>query len=282
MTLNGTPNDLIQNLNPISIIIMVPIFERVIYPFLRRRGIDFTPIKRIFCGFLVAGLAMVYASVLQHYIGKTSPCGPEEPSACYNEDETQNPSPINVWVVSGPYILVGMAEIFASITTNEYAFTKAPVRMRSVVASIAQLQVAIASALNFALTAVNVESKFTWLYGSFAVVSWIAGCIFFFVCVSRPVLGHCGGEADIGCTASASSIVRSMSLTLWDVVNARASRVKTPTLRRRRGTHSARLSLLCLQPRSRTRTKATTHALSWCITWPILCRRLYLLSVFYS
>lgn len=32
MKLNGTPNDLIQNLNPISIIVLIPLFDRVIYP----------------------------------------------------------------------------------------------------------------------------------------------------------------------------------------------------------------------------------------------------------
>jgi len=179
MTLNGTPNDLIQNLNPIAIITIIPIVDKIVYPFLRRRGINFTPIKRIYAGFLVAGLAMVWASVLQYYIGKTSPCGPEEPSACMHEDGTQNPSPINVWVVSGPYILVGLAEIFASITSLEYAFTKAPTRMKSVVMSISQSMNAISSAINFSLTAVNVESKFTWLYGSFAIVAWVVGTIFF-------------------------------------------------------------------------------------------------------
>ena len=35
---------------------MIPIFDYIIYPFLRKRGINFTPIKRIYAGFLVAGL----------------------------------------------------------------------------------------------------------------------------------------------------------------------------------------------------------------------------------
>lgn len=105
---------------------MVPIFDMLIYPFLRKRGINFTPIKRIYAGFLVAGLAMVYASVLQHHIDVSSPCYGTElaPSECIHDDETPNPSPLNVWIVSGPYILVGMAEIFASVTSLEYAFTK--------------------------------------------------------------------------------------------------------------------------------------------------------------
>nr|AAZ32402.1 peptide transporter PTR2B [Hebeloma cylindrosporum] len=181
MKLNGTPNDLIQNLNPISIIIMIPIFDYIIYPFLRKRGINFTPIKRIYAGFLVAGLAMLYAAVLQHFIFKESPCHDNEPSACVGADGNPWPANINVWVVSGPYILVGMSEIFASITSLEYAFTKAPARMKSVVMAFSQFQTALSSALNFALTAVNVEPRFAWLFGSFGVTAWIVGTIFFIV-----------------------------------------------------------------------------------------------------
>jgi proton-dependent oligopeptide transporter, POT family len=173
-----------RNLNPISIIIMIPIFDRVIYPFLRSRGINFSPIKRITTGFLVAGLAMVYAAVLEKHIWDTSPCGPDsefyrQPANC-EIDGAHASAPINVWVVSGPYILVGMAEIFASITSLEYAFTKAPKRMKSVVTAFSQFQTAISSALNFALVAVNVENKFVWLFASFAVCAWVFGIAFFF------------------------------------------------------------------------------------------------------
>lgn len=172
-----------RNLNPISIIVMIPIFDYLIYPFLRRQGINFTPIKRIYTGFLVAGLAMVYASVLESYQNKLTPCrGGEfdkQPAAC-EIDGVHYSTPLNVWIVSGPYILVGMSEIFASITSLEYAFTKAPKRMKSVVMAFSQFQTALSSALNFALVAVNVETKFVWLFASFAIASWIAGTIFFF------------------------------------------------------------------------------------------------------
>lgn len=179
MTLKGTPNDLIQNLNPISIIIMIPIFDQIIYPFLRSKNINFSPIKRIYAGFLVAGLAMVYAAVLESYLHKRSPCHDLQPAHC-NINGVHVAAPINVWVVAGPYILVGMSEIFASITSLEYAFTKAPKRMKSVVMAFSQLQNALSAALNFALTTVNTEPKFVWLFGSFAVTAWIVGTIFFF------------------------------------------------------------------------------------------------------
>ncbi|EKM79735.1 hypothetical protein AGABI1DRAFT_113048 [Agaricus bisporus var. burnettii JB137-S8] len=181
MKLNGTPNDLIQNLNPIAIIVMVPFFDYVVYPLLRRWRINFTPIKRIYAGFLVAGLAMVYSAVLQHFIYLRSPCHDNLPSECKDAAGNPDASNINVWVVSGPYILVALSEIFASITSIEYAFTKAPKRMKSVVMAFSQFQNALSSALNFALVAVNVENKFAWLFGSFAVTAWVTGTIFFIV-----------------------------------------------------------------------------------------------------
>jgi len=179
MQLDGTPNDLIQNLNPITIIIFIPIFDKGLYPFLRKIGIDFTPIKRIFVGFLTVGLAMVYAAALQHFIYAKSPCHDNQPSACTTADGYPNPADINVWVVSGPYILVGIGEIFASITSLEYAFTKAPKRMKSVVVAFSQFQTAISAALNEALTPLNAENMFGWLFGSFAIAAWITGFLFF-------------------------------------------------------------------------------------------------------
>src|SRR5260370_26963136 len=115
MTHNGSPNDLIANLNPISIIILIPIFDRIIYPFLRSRGINFSPIKRIATGFVVIGIALIYAGILMHYLYKSSPCHDNFPSTCVDAQDYQLAAPITVWVVSCPYILGGIGQIFASI-----------------------------------------------------------------------------------------------------------------------------------------------------------------------
>jgi POT family proton-dependent oligopeptide transporter len=124
---------------------------------------------------------MLYAAVLQHFIYQKNPCHNNKPTECLNPDGTPNPSPMSVWIVAGPYVLIGISEVFASITSLEYAFTKAPKRMKSVVMAFSQLQNAFSSALNFALTAVNVENRFAWLFGSFGVASWVIGTIFFLV-----------------------------------------------------------------------------------------------------
>ncbi|TFK95693.1 peptide transporter PTR2B [Pterulicium gracile] len=178
MRLDGTPNDLIQNLNPISILVFIPIMDKLVYPTLRRYRINFSPIKRIFTGFIVAGIAMLYAGVLQHFLFQRSPCHDNEPSACMDEAGDPNPTNISVWVVAGPYMLVGLSEVFASITSLEYAFTKAPKRMRSVVMAFSQFMIALSSALNFAFTELNKEKMFGWLFGTFGIAAWVAGFLF--------------------------------------------------------------------------------------------------------
>jgi dipeptide/tripeptide permease len=70
MVTHGIPNDVINNLDPIALIIFIPICDLFVYPGLRRLGINFTPIKRITAGFLTGSAAMIWAAVVQHYIYK--------------------------------------------------------------------------------------------------------------------------------------------------------------------------------------------------------------------
>lgn len=99
MKLAGAPNDIIQNLNPISIIIMIPILDHVIYPGFRKVGINLSPIRRMTVGYFFAAAAMVAAAVMQHYIYKLSPCG------MHASDEGCE-APILVWAQCVPVCFV--------------------------------------------------------------------------------------------------------------------------------------------------------------------------------
>jgi POT family proton-dependent oligopeptide transporter len=70
MVTDRIPNDVINNLDPLSLIIFIPICDLFVYPGLRKIGINFTPIKRITVGFLTGSAAMIWAAVVQHYIYK--------------------------------------------------------------------------------------------------------------------------------------------------------------------------------------------------------------------
>lgn len=110
LQLHGVPNDIIQNLNPISIVIMIPILDHLIYPGFRKIGFPLTPIKRMTIGFFFAAASMVAAAVMQHYIYVLSPCGDHAADAdCIEENGKAN---INVWAQILPYVFIGIAEIF--------------------------------------------------------------------------------------------------------------------------------------------------------------------------
>lgn len=172
MTTHNLPNDVLSNLDPFALIILIPICDQFIYPALWRVGIKFTALKKIAGGFFTGSFAMIWACVLQHYIYITHPCG-YQASSC----ETQV-SPINVWAQTGSYILIAISEIFASITALEYAFTKAPKNMRSLQMSIFLFTSAISSALGEAFVALAADPLLVWNYGSMAVAAFIGGCLF--------------------------------------------------------------------------------------------------------
>jgi POT family proton-dependent oligopeptide transporter len=173
MTRNGAPNDVITNLNPISLVIFIPIVDNFLYPALRKANIRFTPIKRIAFGFFLASMAMVAASVIQHFIYKTGPCGDQ-----MNSCPPETPAPINVWVQAVPYVLVGFSEIFTSITGLEFAFTKAPKNMRSVVTSYWHFMSAFSNAIGQAFVSLSEDPLLVWNYAVVAILAFVGGILF--------------------------------------------------------------------------------------------------------
>lgn len=75
-------------------------------------------------------------------------------------------------------MLIGLSEIFASITGLEYAYTKAPSTMKSFVMSIFLLMNAFGSVLGIALASTSVYEKYMWMYASLAIVTLLAGGLF--------------------------------------------------------------------------------------------------------
>lgn len=177
MVLNGLPNDVVNNLDPFALIIFIPICDAFVYPTLRKWGIKFTPIRKIAAGFFTGTAAMIWAAFLQYYIYKTSPCG-YNANSCVFDGGTTNPAPINVWVQTGAYVLVALSEIFASITSLEYAFSKAPRNMRSLVQAVALFTTAISSAIAEALNPLSADPLLIWNYGASGVLSFIGGLLF--------------------------------------------------------------------------------------------------------
>lgn len=115
---------------------------------------------------------MIWACVIQAYIYRYSTCGKNA------SDPTCDPTSINVWAQTGSYVLIAISEILASITALEYAFTKAPRNMRSLVMSVNLFTTAIAAAIGEAFVSLSADPLLVWNYGVMAVLSFIGGTCF--------------------------------------------------------------------------------------------------------
>ncbi|KAI1488491.1 POT family protein [Biscogniauxia mediterranea] len=193
MTLNGVPNDVVNNLDPIALLIFIPICDKFFYPFLRKMGINFTPIKKITTGFALGTLAMVVAAIIQHYIYQLSPCreisGYGTATACkatlgFDDGaiipESVYKPPLSVWIQTPAYVLIALSEIFASITGLEYAFTKAPKNMRGFITGIFWFSQAFSSAISQAFVPLSEDPNLVWLYMTVAIIAALGGLVFHF------------------------------------------------------------------------------------------------------
>ena len=172
---HGIPNDLMQNFDPIAIIVFLPMVDQWLMPALRKYKIPFPPINRIVAGFWIASFAMVYAAVIQYYIYQAGPC--YGAPLCYADlvDGVHQGNNIHIAAQTGAYMLIGLSEIFASVTGLEYAYTKAPPSMKSFVQSMYLLTNAFGSAIGEALNPLLYDPAIQWMFVGLAVASFVAG-----------------------------------------------------------------------------------------------------------
>lgn len=119
---------------------------------------------------------MVWAAVLQYYIYQTSNCGHNASDPFLDAAGTiPCVSPLNVWLQTGSYLLIAFSEIMASITGLEYAFSKAPKNMRSIVMSLFLFTSAISTALGEAFVSLSADPLLIVNYSLMAALSFVGG-----------------------------------------------------------------------------------------------------------
>uniref|UniRef100_A0A8C2GM75 Solute carrier family 15 member 1 n=1 Tax=Cyprinus carpio TaxID=7962 RepID=A0A8C2GM75_CYPCA len=98
---------LVQIVNPILIVIMVPIMASAVYPLIKKCGLNFTPLRRMTVGMLLASLAFVAAALLQIQIDRTVPNFPSSSQTQVKFLNLEN-TPVPV-VVEGqePFVVPG-------------------------------------------------------------------------------------------------------------------------------------------------------------------------------
>ncbi|RYP23790.1 hypothetical protein DL765_000867 [Monosporascus sp. GIB2] len=120
---NGLPNDLLDNLNFVSNVIMVSILEHVLYPLLRRFGIKWGAVSRTTFGFVLCII---------------SPIGARSQSGMSYS-----------WYTI-PVIDTAISEIFVNATAYGTAYSRSHKNMKGFVASLNPFMNAISTAVGFA------------------------------------------------------------------------------------------------------------------------------------
>ncbi|WRT65309.1 uncharacterized protein IL334_002252 [Kwoniella shivajii] len=212
MTLNGVPNDLISNWNPLAIIIATPLVTYGLYPWLARIGHPLKPMTRMFIGFMLGSLTCVISAIIQWRIYKTSPCG-------YNASTCDDVSPVSLWLQVPLYTLPAIGELFVFVTSYELAYTRSPARMKGLVYSIALFNQAIASALSLALADVVQDPNLIWPWVALAVACFLSAFLFptYYKHLDEPVPDFADLDRQAGITHSTPATHRDQSHAVEDV-----------------------------------------------------------------
>ena len=112
----------IQAINPVLILVFIPIFNLGIYPLVNKR-IRLTPLRKISTGFFITIAAYLVTALAEHWID-------------------QGHTPSIAWQLLA-YAILTAAEVLVSITCLEFSYTQAPVSLKSLVMALYLMSVSI-------------------------------------------------------------------------------------------------------------------------------------------
>jgi POT family proton-dependent oligopeptide transporter len=151
----------INFVNPLFVVILIPVFTSWLFPFLEKRGLKPTPLRKIGAGLVTIGMAFVIIALLQEKI-----------------DDGGKPS---VWWQVLAYILLASSEILVSVTCLEYAYTHAPPSMKSTMSALYLLGISLGN-LIVGLINSNIVSKGFFSRFTGASYYWLfLGILSFFI-----------------------------------------------------------------------------------------------------
>ena len=151
----------IAALNPLMVMILIPINNFFIYPAMEKLGLALTPLRKMTIGMFMAAVAFAAVALIQMQVDASQETGVLVPVA---------------WQVL-PYFIMTQAEVMVSITGLEFAYTQAPRRMKSTIMGFWLLTVALGSKLVIIVTQMPDMglTKFFWV---FAVLMAAAAMLF--------------------------------------------------------------------------------------------------------
>lgn len=135
--------------NVVFLIIFIPLLNHLIYPCLTRRGIQIGMLTRMGIGMMCAALSMVIAGILEIYRVKFI----QKHYVVHQiiENTTFTAADMSILWQIPQYSLIGISEVFASVSGMEFACSQAPSRMQGAVMGFYYFCTGIGSFLGLAL-----------------------------------------------------------------------------------------------------------------------------------
>jgi dipeptide/tripeptide permease len=105
-------------LNPVEILIFVPLFDQIIYPRLEERGINIRPVRRMAWGMAWAAVAFFLSALVESAI------------------ERRGPQQVHVLWQLPQITVLAVAEILLSVTGLEFSYAGAPDRLKAAMTAL--------------------------------------------------------------------------------------------------------------------------------------------------
>jgi dipeptide/tripeptide permease len=123
------------SLNPLLVMLLIPLFTAWFYPLWGRLGFPATPLRRMAVGMILAAAAFVVCGWLQ-----------------WRLDHGQK---LSILWQALPYLIITAGEVMLSVTGLEFAFSQAPKSVKSTIMSFWLLTVAVGNLLVVIVTGLN-------------------------------------------------------------------------------------------------------------------------------
>jgi proton-dependent oligopeptide transporter, POT family len=169
----------IQAINPILILLFIPLFSYVIYPAIDK-FFPLTPLRKMSIGFFLTVPSFLIPAWIESQIA-------------------QGLQPNIVWQVLA-YVVITAAEVMVSITSLEFSYTQAPKKMKSLIMGIYYMSVSIGNAFtSFVNHFIQNPDGTVKLVGAdyylfFAGLMLLAAVIFIFVALAYKEKTHIHDE----------------------------------------------------------------------------------------
>ena len=173
----GIPNDAVSSLNPIFVLLIVPILEGLVYPYMHKVKLSPRPTVRMAIGFALTAVSMAIASGVQQVVYDAPPCY-SRPLECSASDNGRKPNQASLMLQLPVHVVGAFGEVLWSVAGSEYAYNKAAPHMKSTLQAVTMLTVAMSNALGLAVSPAAHNPHLTILFASFAGAMGVSTIIF--------------------------------------------------------------------------------------------------------